>query len=110
MLDSEYKECDSTVVNDEEEHGEKESKQVNENNRNSNKTHHRKRKKQFFNTIRHQMEFYFGDANLSKDRFINKLLAKDPCKNYIVLSLESHDFEICLFLFFRCAIEYISQV
>lgn len=41
---------------------------------------HRKRKKQYFNAIRQQMEFYFGDANLSKDRFLNKLLATDPCK------------------------------
>lgn len=41
---------------------------------------HRKRKKQYFNTIRHQMEFYFSDANLAKDRFLNKLLAVDPCK------------------------------
>lgn len=40
----------------------------------------RKRKKQYYNRIRHQMEFYFGDANLSKDRFLNKLLAVNPCK------------------------------
>lgn len=40
----------------------------------------RKRKKQYYNTIRKQMEFYFGDANLSKDRFLNKLIATDPCK------------------------------
>lgn len=43
----------------------------------------RKRKKQYYNRIRHQMEFYFGDANLSKDRFINKLLAVNPCKTFI---------------------------
>lgn len=41
---------------------------------------HRKRKKQFYNTIRNQMEFYFSDANLSKDRFLKKLIAEDPCK------------------------------
>lgn len=40
----------------------------------------RKRKKQYYNRIRQQMEFYFGDANLSKDRFLNKLLAVNPCK------------------------------
>lgn len=42
--------------------------------------HHRKRKKQYFNTIRQQMEFYFSDANLTKDRFLKKLLATDPCE------------------------------
>lgn len=40
----------------------------------------RKRKKQYYNTIRQQMEFYFGDANLCKDRFLNKMIAADPCK------------------------------
>lgn len=43
------------------------------------KPHVRKRKKQYYNRIRQQMEFYFGDANLSKDRFLNKLLAINPC-------------------------------
>lgn len=43
------------------------------------KHHHRKRKKQFYNAIRNQMEFYFSDANLSKDRFLKKLIADDPC-------------------------------
>ncbi|XP_037937567.1 la-related protein 7 [Teleopsis dalmanni] len=39
---------------------------------------HRKRHKQYFNAIRAQMEFYFGDANLSKDRFLKQLIDKDP--------------------------------
>lgn len=39
----------------------------------------RKRKKQIYNLIRLQMEFYFSDANLSKDRFLKKLIAEDPC-------------------------------
>ncbi|KAM7350815.1 la related protein 7 [Cochliomyia hominivorax] len=39
---------------------------------------YRKRKKHYFNAIREQMEFYFGDANLSKDRFLKQLLDKDP--------------------------------
>lgn len=43
----------------------------------------RKRKKQIYNAIRQQMEFYFGDANLSKDRFLKKLIADDPGKNTI---------------------------
>lgn len=46
----------------------------------SEKTPHRKRKKHFFTRIRTQMEFYFGDANLSKDRFLNKLLAENECE------------------------------
>lgn len=37
----------------------------------------RKRKKQLFNQIRQQIEFYFSDANLSKDRFLKKLMEKD---------------------------------
>lgn len=50
-------------------------------NKEEGKAHSRKRKKQYYNRIRHQMEFYFGDANLSKDRFLNKLLAINECKN-----------------------------
>lgn len=46
----------------------------------------RKRKKQYYNRIRQQLEFYFGDANLSKDRFLNKLLVKNPCKRKVSLS------------------------
>ncbi|KAG4075124.1 hypothetical protein HA402_004163 [Bradysia odoriphaga] len=38
----------------------------------------RKRKKQRINDIRQQMEFYFSDANLTKDRFLNQLIANDP--------------------------------
>lgn len=44
------------------------------------KKSYRKRKKHYFNAIRKQMEFYFGDANLTKDRFLRKLIDKDPCK------------------------------
>lgn len=50
----------------------------------------RKRKKQYYKTIRQQMEFYFGDANLSKDRFLTKMIAADPCKlkiNFSILNL-----------------------
>ncbi|EDW08050.1 la-related protein 7 [Drosophila mojavensis] len=38
----------------------------------------RKRKRHIFNAIRGQMEFYFGDANLSKDRFLRRYIEKDP--------------------------------
>lgn len=50
------------------------------NNSSNCKHHHRKRKKQFYNAIRNQMEFYFSDANLSKDRFLKKLIAEDSCE------------------------------
>lgn len=40
----------------------------------------RHRKKKFYNEIRLQLEFYFGDANLAKDRFTRELIEKDPCK------------------------------
>lgn len=40
----------------------------------------RHRKKQLFSTILHQMEFYFSDSNLSKDRFLSQLISKDLCK------------------------------
>uniref|UniRef100_A0A1I8PJM9 Uncharacterized protein n=1 Tax=Stomoxys calcitrans TaxID=35570 RepID=A0A1I8PJM9_STOCA len=39
---------------------------------------YRKRKKHYYNGLRAQMEFYFGDANLSKDRFLKQLIDKDP--------------------------------
>jgi La-related protein 7 len=48
----------------------------------------RRRKKQLYKAIRKQMEFYFSDANLTKDRFLGKLIAGDPCK-YEVASLLS---------------------
>lgn len=40
----------------------------------------RKRKRHLYNAIRTQMEFYFGDANLSKDRFLRKYVEQDPCR------------------------------
>ncbi|KAL5277590.1 LARP7 family protein [Megaselia abdita] len=44
----------------------------------------RHRKKKFYNDIRQQIEFYFGDANLAKDRFVRELIQKDP---YVPLSV-----------------------
>ncbi|KAH8330025.1 hypothetical protein KR074_007242, partial [Drosophila pseudoananassae] len=38
----------------------------------------RKRKRYLYNAIRGQMEFYFGDANLSKDRFLRRYVDQDP--------------------------------
>ncbi|XP_012532487.2 la-related protein 7 [Monomorium pharaonis] len=46
-----------------------------------NKTASRKprlRKKALHASIRKQMEFYFSDSNLSKDRFLSKLLKENP--------------------------------
>lgn len=50
-------------------------------NKQSGKAQHaRRRKRQFYKRIRQQMEFYFGDSNLSKDRYLNKLINLNPCK------------------------------
>lgn len=38
----------------------------------------RHRKKQIYENIMKQMEFYFSDANLSKDRFLGDLVKNDP--------------------------------
>jgi hypothetical protein len=40
----------------------------------------RHRKKQLYKSIRKQMEFYFSDANLTKDRFLGRLIMQDPRK------------------------------
>lgn len=40
----------------------------------------RHRKKQLYNSILQQMEFYFSDSNLTKDRFLTQLTKEDPCK------------------------------
>lgn len=44
----------------------------------------RHRKKHLYNSILQQMEFYFSDSNLSKDRFLSQLIKDDPCKLLIV--------------------------
>lgn len=38
----------------------------------------RRRKKLLYENIRKQMEFYFSDANISKDRFLGDLIKADP--------------------------------
>lgn len=43
----------------------------------------RLRKKALHAAILKQMEFYFSDANLTKDRFLNNLIKEDPCKSYL---------------------------
>lgn len=40
----------------------------------------RLRKRALHAAILKQMEFYFSDANLSKDRYLSELLKKSPCK------------------------------
>lgn len=69
----------------------------------------RKRKKQYFNRIRQQMEFYFGDANLSKDRFLNKLLADNPCKFHRI-KLFYHNVKSIILFIFRCFIGCIYEL
>lgn len=44
----------------------------------------RHRKKHLYNTILQQMEFYFSDSNLAKDRFLSQLLSESSCKYYRV--------------------------
>jgi hypothetical protein len=39
-----------------------------------------KGKKKIYENILSQIEFYFSPSNLSKDRFISKLISEDPCK------------------------------
>ncbi|KAK3931541.1 La-related protein 7 [Frankliniella fusca] len=58
----------------------------------------RKRKKQLYKTVRDQMEFYFGDANLSKDRYLRQLVEENP---YVPLEI---------FLKFNKIIKLVSTV
>lgn len=46
----------------------------------------RRRKKKLFKSIRDQMEFYFSDANLRKDRYMNELVQKDK-EQYVDLEV-----------------------
>lgn len=46
----------------------------------------RLRKKALHDAILKQMEFYFSDANLSKDRYLSERLEKNSC-NIILISL-----------------------
>jgi La-related protein 7 len=59
------------------------SKAINVTNEESNNIHHgkvRRRKKALHAAILKQMEFYFGDSNLSKDRYLAELIKQDPSK------------------------------
>ncbi len=56
----------------------------------------RKRKKALHTAIKNQMEFYFSDANLSKDRFMQNVIKDGPgnfisfsgfCNAYILIAL-----------------------
>lgn len=42
------------------------------------KKRHRHKKKQLYVSILKQMEFYFSDAAISKDRYLSQLTMKDP--------------------------------
>lgn len=46
--------------------------------KNPKKGKNRKRKKALHTAIRNQMEFYFSDANLSKDRFMQNAIKEGP--------------------------------
>lgn len=41
----------------------------------------RHRKKQLYTSILKQMEFYFSDSNLTKDRFLSQLIEQDNRKS-----------------------------
>lgn len=47
-----------------------------------NEKKYRQRNKQRRNAIRQQLEFYFSDSNLSKDRYLSQLIKNSPdsCK------------------------------
>ena len=45
----------------------------------------RRRKKTLYKNIRNQMEFYFSDANVTKDRFLGKLIQEDPSKQFFFI-------------------------
>lgn len=47
----------------------------------------RLRKKALHASILKQMEFYFSDANLSKDRYLSGLLKESSCKYFFLMSL-----------------------
>lgn len=82
----------------------------------SKQSQHRKRKKQYFNAIRQQMEFYFSDANLTKDRFLKKQIATDPCKAYTVFffkilsRLSVHLISMITSFVCRCSFECIYEI
>lgn len=81
-------------------------------NKQSGKSQHvRKRKKQYYKRIRQQMEFYFGDSNLSKDRYLNKLIAINPCtyfsKNESFTYLLTYALNYCFIL--RTTLFFLSS-
>lgn len=55
----------------------------------------RHRKKLLYKTVCEQMEFYFSDANLSKDRFLCQLVENDPCE---LLTLSQSSGYCCLYV------------
>lgn len=44
------------------------------------------KKQNVYKSLAQQIEFYFSSSNLSKDRFMSKLIQDDPCK---LLSIHS---------------------
>jgi hypothetical protein len=58
----------------------------------------RHRKKQLYNSILQQMEFYFSDSNLSKDRFLAQSVKKNPCKYINIIDLPQQKINVTTFL------------
>lgn len=73
----------------------------------------RHRKKQLFNSILQQMEFYFGDSNLSKDRFLSQLINRDSCRflNYKLKKkmLKFATIKLKLCIYFRCGFKCVFE-
>lgn len=86
------------------------SKQTNGENPNSKQSHHRKRKKQYFSAIRQQMEFYFGDANLSKDRFLKNLIAANPCKYKYFMNDLNANTNTKIYFYCRCSVGNVHEI
>lgn len=59
----------------------------------------RLRKKALHASILKQMEFYFSDANLNKDRFLSELLKENSCKYTFLLYVLNHLSSITRFIF-----------
>ena len=50
---------------------------------NDAKKSRRVRKKRLYASIMNQMEFYFSDANLTRDNYLKALMEKDKCKGFL---------------------------
>ncbi|XP_031559596.1 la-related protein 7-like [Actinia tenebrosa] len=59
-------------------HDKRQSCQENKDTENSQKKKHKKRTKKIESQLKDQIEFYFSDSNLQKDRFLKQAISKNP--------------------------------